>query len=133
MRIQNLVAVMMLLASQALWADTQISNKYAVVFDSISLESPMYKENIKEQAAALIGLWNKGVVENIYLNHELDKPKSNRDASIVFFIEAKNKDEAHETLKQLPFVQRDILKYELHPVGVLWLKQIEDHPELQKQ
>ena len=89
MKIQNLVAVIMLLASQALWADTQIPNKYAVVFDSISLESPVYKENIKEQAAALIGLWNKGIVENIYLNHELDKPKSNRDASIVFFIDRK--------------------------------------------
>ena len=133
MRIQNLVAVILLLASQALWADANNSNKYAVVFDSISLDSPAYKKNIKEQAAALIGLWNEGVVENIYLNHELSKPKSNREASIVFFIEAKNKDEANETLKQLPFVQRDILKYELHPVGVLWLKQIEDHPELQKQ
>ena len=133
MSIKNLVAVMMLLASQALWADGQIPNKYAVVFDSISLESPVYKQHIQDQAAALVGLWEKGIVENIYLNHELDKPVNKRDASIVFFIDAKNKDEANEILKQLPFVKNDVLTYELHPVGVLWLKQIEDHPELQKQ
>jgi len=130
MRIKNLVAVMILLASQALWADEPIANKYAVVWDSISQESPMYKQHIQEQAAALVSLWQKGVVENIYLNHELTEPKNKRKASIVFFIEAKNKDEANEILKQLPFVQHNVLNYTLYPVGVLWLKEIEDHPEL---
>jgi len=130
MSIKNLVAVMMLLASQALWAGEPVANKYAVVWDSISQESPMYKQHIQEQAAALMSLWKKGRVENIYLNHEVHKTKSDRKASIVFFIEANNKDEANEILKQLPFVQHDVLNYELYPVGVLWLKEIEDHPEL---
>ena len=130
MRIKNLVAVMLLLASQALWADEQVVNKYAVVSDSISQESPMFKKHIQEQAAGLINLWQKGVVENIYLNREVNKPENNRNANIVFFIKAKNKDEANEILKQLPFVQHDVINYELYPVGVLWLKQIEDHPEL---
>ena len=130
MRIKNLVAVMMLLASQALWAGEPVANKYAVVSDSISQESPMFKKHIQEQAAVLINLWQKGVVENIYLNREVNKPENNRNANIVFFIKAKNKDEANEILKQLPFVQHDVINYELYPVGVLWLKQIEDHPEL---
>lgn len=133
MRIQKLVAVILLFASQALWADGQVPNKYAVVFDSIPLESPVYKQHIQEQAASLIKLWDKGIVENIYLNHEVDKPKQNREASIVFFIKADNKDEANKTLQKLPFVQHDVLNYELHPVGVLWLKQIEDHPEARKR
>jgi len=130
MRIKNLVAVMLLLASQALWADEQVVNKYAVVSDSISQESPMFKQHIQEQAAVLISLWEKGVVENIYLNREANKPENKRKANIVFFIKAKNKDEANEILKQLPFVKHDVINYELYPVGVLWLKQIEDHPEL---
>jgi len=130
MRIKNLVAVMMLLASQALWAEEKVANKYAVVSDSISQESPMFKKHIQEQAAALVSLWQKGVVENIYLNREVNKPENKRNANIVFFIKAKNKDEANEILKQLPFVQHDVINYELYPVGVLWLKQIEDHPEL---
>ena len=130
MRIKNLVAVMMLLASHALWADEQVVNKYAVVSDSISQESPMFKQHIQEQAAVMISLWEKGIVENIYLDREANKPESKRKASIVFFIKAKNKDEANEILKQLPFVQHDVINYELYPVGVLWLKQIQDHPEL---
>mgnify|MGYP001827114854 CR=1 FL=1 len=130
MRIKNLIAVMMLLASQALWADAPVPNKYAVVSDSISQENPMFKQHIQEQAAVMMSLWEKGVVENIYLNRETDKPENNRNANIVFFIKAKNKDEANEILKQLPFVQHDVINYELYPVGVLWLKQIQDHPEL---
>ena len=130
MRIKNLVAVMMLLASQALWADEQIVNKYAAVSDSISQESPMFKKHIQEQAAVLLSLWKKGVVENVYLNREVNKPENKRNANIVFFIKAKNKDEANEILKQLPFVQHDVLNFTLYPVGVLWLKHIENHPEL---
>ncbi len=133
MRIKNLVAVMILLASQALWADEHVVNKYAVVWDSISQESPMFKQHIQEQAAVLVGLWKKGVVENVYLNREVNKPENKRMASIVFFITAKNKGEANEILKQLPFVQHDVLNYTLYPVGVLWLKEIEDYPELTKE
>ena len=135
MSIKNLVAVVMLSASQASWADEQVVNKYnkyAVVWDRLSQESPMYKQHIQEQVAVLVSLWKNGVVENIYLNHELNEPKNKRKASIVFFIQAKNKDEANEILKQLPFVQHDVLNYTLYPVGVLWLKEIEDHPELTK-
>jgi len=133
MRIKNLVAVMILLASQALWADEQYVNKYAVVSDSVSQESPLFKQHIQEQAAVMISLWEKGIVENIYLDRDANKPESKRKASIVFFIKAKNKDEANEILKQLPFVQHDVINYELYPVGVLWLKQIQDHPELTQQ
>ena len=133
MRIKNLVAVMLLLASHALWADEHITNKYAVVWGSISQESPLFKQHIQEQAAVLMSLWKKGVVENIYLNREVHKPQNKRNASIVFFIKAKNKDEANEILKKLPFVQHDVLNYTLYPVGVLWLKEIEDYPELTKE
>ena len=129
MRIKNLIAVMMLLASQALWADEQTVNKYVVVWDSISQESPMYKKHIKKQAVVLMGLWEKGVVENVYFNLESNQPKakSKQDASIVFFIKAKNKDEANKTLKKLPFVKHDVLNYTLYPAGFLWLKQFQNN------
>ena len=133
MRVKNLVAVLMLLASQALWAGEHTVNKYAVVWDSIPLENPMFKQHIQQQAAALLSLWKKGVVENVYLNREVNKPDNKRKSSIVFFINAKSKDEANEILKKLPFVQHDVLSYALYPVGVLWLKEIEDHPELTKE
>lgn len=123
MRIKNLVVVMMLLASQAIWADEHIVNKYAVVSDSISQQSPMFKQHIQEQAAALVNLWQKGIVENVYLNREVHKPEIERNANIVFFIKAKTKDEADEIVKQLPFVKHDVLNFTVYPVGVLWLKQ----------
>ena len=128
MRIKNLLAVMILLTSQALWADEQTVNKYVVVSDSVSQESPMFKQHIQEQAAVLLSLWKKGVVENIYLNRGLNKSEleSKEKVSIVFFIKAKNKDEANEILKQLPFAKHDVVNYILYPVGVLWLKQIDD-------
>ena len=123
---------MMLLASQALWAEDQLANKYAVISDSISQENPMFKQHIQEQAAVLMSLWKKGVVENIYLNREVNKPENKRNANIVFFIKAKNKDEANEILKQLPFVQHDVINFALYPVGVLWLKAFKDYPVLNK-
>jgi len=123
MRIRNLIAVMTLLASQALWADEQVLNKYAVISDSISQESPLFKQHIQEQAAALVNLWKEGVVENVYLNREVNKPENKRNANIAFFIKAKNKNEANEILKQLPFVQHEVLNFTLYPVGVLWLKE----------
>ena len=134
MRIKNILAVMLLLASQALWANEQMANKYAFVSDTVSIESPMFKKHIQEQASALMNLWKKGAIENVYLNRELNEPKpeSKRDASIVFFIKAKNKDEANEVAKQLPFVRHKVLTYELYPVGILWLKQIKDLTESTK-
>lgn len=105
-------------------------NKYAVISGSISQDNPLFKQHIQEQAAALVNLWHKGVVENIYLNREVNKPENKRNANIVFFIKAKNKDEANEVIKQLPFVQHDVLDFTLYPVGVLWLKEIGDYPEL---
>ena len=127
MKIRHLVAMVMLLTSQALWANEQTLNKYVVLWDSTSQESLKYKKHIQEQASVLLNLWNKGIVENIYLNHETSKPKDIRKASIVFFIKSKNEDEANKILKQLTFVKHDVLNYELHPVGVLWLKEIADH------
>ncbi len=129
MRIKNLIAVMMLLASQALWADEQTVNKYVVVWDSISQENPMYKKHIKKQAEVLTGLWEKGVIENIYFNLESNQPKAKSEqyASIVFFIKAKNKDDANKTLKELPFVKHDVLNYTLSPAGYLWLKQSQNN------
>ena len=123
MKIKNMVAVMMLLATQASWAGEHIVNKYAVVSGSISQESPLFKQYIKEQAAALVNLWQKGIVENVYLNREVNKPENKRNANIVFFIKAENKDEANEILKQLPFVQHNVLNFTLYPVGILWLKE----------
>ena len=133
MKIKNLIAVMVLFTSQALWANEgtlSALNKYAVISGSISQDNPLFKQHIQEQAAALVNLWHKGVVENIYLNREVNKPENKRNANIVFFIKAKNKDEANEVIKQLPFVQHDVLDFTLYPVGVLWLKEIGDYPEL---
>ena len=87
----------------------------------------MFKQHIQEQAAALVNLWKKGIVENVYLNREVNKPENKRNANIVFFIKAKNKDEANEILKQLPFVQHDVLNYTLSPAGYLWLKQSQNN------
>ena len=64
MKTKILAVLMMLLASQALWAG-EGKNKYAVVWDTVSQNDPMYKKHIQDQAAALIDLWKKGKVENI--------------------------------------------------------------------
>jgi len=123
--------MLLLLVSQALWANEQIVNKFAVVSDSISLDSPAYRQHVQEQASELVNLWKKGVVENVYLNREPNEPgpESKRKVSIVFFIKAKNEKKANEILNQLPFVKHDVVDYTLYPVGFLWLKQVEDGTE----
>ncbi|WP_370298698.1 hypothetical protein [Pontibacterium sp.] len=129
MRMLKFVAVIILFASQPVWADDYVvneyaksANKFAVVWDAISKESPSYKKHIDQQVAALTKLWQSRIVENVYLNHELNEPEQERKASIVFFINAKDADEANNILKKLPFVKHDVLSYTLHPVGLLWLR-----------
>ena len=106
--------------------DGQFGDKYAVVWEPISQEDAKFKKHLPEQANQLLSIWREGLIENVYLNPTANKTKNEEKTNIVFFVKAKSEEEAHEILARLPFVEHDVVKYTLYPVGILWLKEFKE-------
>ena len=102
------------------------SETYAVVWTTVSLQKRKMAEHVPNQTKQLLDLWEKGIVENIYFN--VDEKFGTKDTwpNIMFFLKAKNIDKAKEILDEMEFVKYKYAKYDLHPVGVLWLKRNEN-------
>lgn len=103
---------------------------FAVVWEWSTGDRQLVNDNLASQATQLMDLWREGVVENVYFNADSkftdDKPLPN----VVFFIKAKNENEAKQTLNQMVFVKKSIAQYTLYPVGTLWLIKHEDFQKL---
>ena len=107
--------------------EQDLQNNFAVVWTYTTSDSDMIKDNLADQANALLDLWKQGVVENVYMNREINEdvdPKTKR--TVTFFIKAETPEEAGKVLDEMPFVQKKIAQYQLFPVGFLWLKTYED-------
>lgn len=73
--------------------------------------------HIPNQQKQLMGLWQKGVVENVYYNQ---KGKFNDDqplSLIAFFINASSEDQARMALDTTDIVKSNLANYTLRPVG----------------
>lgn len=95
---------------------------FAVVWTIVSMQKDKLKEIITTQSEQLQELWDQGIVENVYFNTDEIFGKDETWPNIMFFIKAKNIDAAKEQLDKMEFVRNKLAIYELHPVGVLWLK-----------
>lgn len=78
------------------------------------------RENAKAQSDAVISLWDKGIVENAYLDI-LGVETKNNVTDFVLFVNANSEQEAHKVLDNLPFSKKNIAHYQLFPVGVFWM------------
>jgi len=83
-------------------------------------------EIIEIQSAAMIKLWNEGVVENVYFDVE-GTLNANDVTDFVFFINCNSENEAKEICDNLPFAKEKIASYKLASVGVFWLAQHKDN------
>lgn len=82
-----------------------------------------FEQFLEQQNQKILELWNKGVIENAYLdvgNRDQKKPP------LVFFTNAQNAEEADKFLKELPFVKENVATYTLYPVGYFWMSSSED-------
>lgn len=94
----------------------------------------MRKEKLEEivpsQTKQLHKLWEDGIVENVYFKTDEEFTSDETWPNIMFFVKAKNKDAAKDILDNMDFVKYKLATYELHPVGVLWLKRNEKAIEI---
>ncbi len=108
----------------------QTKNTYAVVWDWSTGDRELVNKNLAQQATQLIELWKKGVVENVYLNTESKFTDDEPMPNVVFFIHADNEKNARKILDKTVFIKKGIAKYNLYPVGILWLIRYEDFQKL---
>lgn len=94
---------------------------FAVVWTTVSMRKEKMEEHIPIQTKQLQELWNNGVVENVYFKTDEKFGKDETWPNIMFFIKAKNIEEAKEQLNKMEFVRHKLATYEIHPVGLLWL------------
>lgn len=87
--------------------------------DSATAEK-LIKENAKQQADAVLALWDEGIIENVYFDIE-GTVKSNEKTDFVFFVNVNSEAEAKEICDKLPFVKKHLASYKLVPVGLFWL------------
>jgi len=102
-----------------------LSNSYVAVWNTIteydnSKAKELIKASAKEQSDAVLTLWEKGIVENVYFDIE-GTVKNNLTTDFVFFINAKSIEEAQEICNNLPFAKKHLAAYKIQKVGVYWL------------
>ena len=99
---------------------------FAVVWKTVSMRKEKLEEIVPIQTKQLKSLWDQGIVENVYFKTDEEWGSDGTWPNIMFFIKAENKDTAKEILNEMEFVKHKLAIYELHPVGVLWLKRNEN-------
>ena len=99
-------------------AQTIIKN-YAVVWDWATEGQEFILENLKAQIDDFQKLFDKGLIENVYLNnYEFTQLNENaKMTTIMFFIKAKSEKEARAMLDEMKFVKTHVAKYRIYPVG----------------
>jgi len=77
-------------------------------------------ELVQKQHEAILALWNKGDIENVYFDTDTQNP-DNEYSDFVFFVNAESREEAEAICTSLPFHQEDIAHYSMYQVGVFWM------------
>jgi len=105
--------------------DVDMRNSYAVVWTIDTDNAELFNHTIAAQGKTMLELWTNGIVENVYLDNKKthDVVHKGDTARVMFFIKAKTEGEAKKILDEMPLVKKKVAKYNLHPVGILWLKQ----------
>lgn len=83
-------------------------------------EKKAVDKTTKAQNDAILKLWNSGIIENAYFDVE-GASKTNKKTDFVFYVRAKNIDEARIICETLPFFKENIASYKIFQAGVFWL------------
>ena len=125
------ITFLILVFCGAAYADEKVET-FAVVWDWTTADREQINNKLGAQTNQLLELWKKGIVENVYLNTESEFADGETLPNVVFFINAENEKEAKNNLDGVIFVKNGIAKYNLYPVGKLWLPRHGDFQKLQQ-
>ena len=78
--------------------------------------------SIQQQAQVVVDLWEKGIIENAYMENESELNKNEKFANAFFIIKGKNEQEVRGILDKTPAYLAGITNYNLYPIGIKWLK-----------
>ncbi len=93
------------------------AKKFFVITSWTTTDRDKAMAHIPNQQKQLMGLWNKGIVENIYYDQK-GKFTNNQPLSLIaFFIKASTEDDAHLALDTTDLVKSNLAEYTLRPVG----------------
>lgn len=105
-------------------ADVDTRNSFAVIWQVNTTDKELFKNSLAEQSSDLLSLWQKGIIENVYLDRSKNQGITLGDkGKVMFFIKAETEAAARKTLDEMTFIKKKVATYELHKVGILWLKQ----------
>lgn len=94
---------------------------FAVVWKWLPTDKELVENKVGDIAVEMTELWEAGVIYNTYFNTDISEEENEFYPNLSCFLKAKSKEEAHNILNDLSFVQNGIAEYTLHPVGTLWL------------
>ncbi len=94
---------------------------YAVVWHWETMDKEHVLSSLTKQAQELNDLWEKDIVENIYLNPDAEFSTGEQFPDISFIIKAKDKQAAKVYLDNMLFVKNRISSYTLYRVGQKYL------------
>jgi hypothetical protein len=76
---------------------------------------------MSRQTDELNKLWEKDIVENVYINIDAKFPSGKSFPTVSFVIKAKNETDAKVYLDNMVFVKNNISSYQLYKVGTKYL------------
>lgn len=105
--------------------EIDMRHTYAVMWTIDTNDTELFKDTLVAQQTEMLALWQNGTLENVYLDNKKSEDVINKGdvGKVMFFIKAKTEKEATNILNDLPLVKKKVAKYDLYPVGILWLKQ----------
>lgn len=80
----------------------------------------------QEQNNRMLELWKSGKVENVYFDIE-GTQKANLKTDFVFYVNAKNLEEAKALCESLPIFKENVASFKIHEVGVFWMGKFEQN------
>lgn len=101
-------------------------HNFAVTWSWTTTEAEDVREFLPTISTELADLWKKGLVENAYFDTESETDRLDRIPNVAFFMKTASEEEAMSVLDDLTVIQKGFAQYELHPVGILWLKRNTD-------
>ncbi len=93
---------------------------FAAVFETLGKKEQIMA-NLQEQNDKTSELWKAGKIENAYLDIEGFSSRKSNIPGMVYFVNADDEEIANSILNELPFVKKQLTKYQLFPVGVFYL------------
>lgn len=96
---------------------------YAVVWNWTTKDNDLLTQNLPIFTKELRSLWERGIIENVYLDNGPREHNTPPFPSISFFLKSNDINNTTSILDSLSFVKNGVASYKLYPVGLLWLGQ----------